>query len=182
MWLPSREVIAECNSHRADALLPQVSEAGASAYPQSIRALDGQYQVCLRSLVLAVFCFLRRLEMHKPLRQCKHPGCRMLTSEGYCPVHKPKAVRLESSAWHYLYTDPRYGWKDRRADQLIREPWCRECARTGHRVRATDVDHIEPHQGDVRMFMKGDLQSLCHSCHSRKTMREMNQRRAFSRS
>lgn len=119
--------------------------------------------------------------MQKPLRRCKHPGCRMLTSEGYCPAHKPKADRQASAAWHYLYTDPRYGWKERRADQLIREPWCRECARIELRVRATDADHIEPHQGDVQKFMKGDLQSLCHSCHSRKTMREMNQRRASLR-
>lgn len=119
--------------------------------------------------------------MQKPLRRCKHPGCRLLTAESYCPAHKPKAVRQASAAWHYLYTDPRYGWKERRADQLIREPWCRECARIGLRVRATDADHIEPHQGDVQKFMKGDLQSLCHSCHSRKTMREMNQRRATSR-
>lgn len=118
--------------------------------------------------------------MQKPLRRCKHPGCRMLTSEGYCPAHKPKSDRQESAAWHHLYTDPRYGWKERRTDQLIREPWCRECARIGHRVRATDVDHIEPHRGDVRKFMTGELQSLCHRCHSRKTMREMNQRKSVN--
>ena len=119
--------------------------------------------------------------MQKPLRKCNHPGCRMLTSEGYCPAHKPKAVRKESAAWHYLYTDPRYHWAERRTDQLIREPFCRECARMGQRVRATDVDHIEPHRGDVVKFMTGNLQSLCHSHHSRKTRQEMNQRTAAHR-
>ena len=115
--------------------------------------------------------------MLKPLRKCKHPGCRQLVAAGYCEEHRPKAVRQESAEWHYLYTDPRYGWKERRADQLILEPFCRECAKFGRRVMATDVDHIEPHRGNVQKFTQGPLQSLCHSCHSRKTMQEMNARR-----
>lgn len=113
--------------------------------------------------------------MLKPLRKCKHPGCRMVTSEGWCPAHKPKVIRKESAAWHHLYTDPRYHWAERRTDQLIREPFCRECAKRDLRVPATDVDHIVPHRGDVFQFMTGQLQSLCHSCHSRKTMAELNQ-------
>ena len=114
--------------------------------------------------------------MLKPMRRCKHPGCRMLTAGAYCQAHKPKAQRKESAAWHYLYTDPRYHWAERRTAQLLAEPFCRECARSGLRNRATDVDHIQPHRGDVELFTKGALQSLCHSCHSRKTMREMNQK------
>ena len=99
----------------------------------------------------------------------------MVTSDGWCPAHKPKATRKESAAWHYLYTDPRYRWAERRTDQLIREPFCRECAKRGLRVPATDADHIEPHRGDLEKFSTGLLQSLCHSCHSRKTMQEMSQ-------
>ena len=119
--------------------------------------------------------------MKKPLRKCRHPGCRMLTSAGYCPTHKPKTVRMESAAWHYLYTDPRYRWAERRTAQLLEEPFCRECAMRGLRIPATDVDHIEPHRGDVTKFTEGPLQSLCHSCHSRKTMRERKQRSRTSR-
>lgn len=119
--------------------------------------------------------------MLKPLRKCKHPGCRQLVSTGYCLAHKPKTDRKESAAWHCLYTDPRYHWAERRTAQLMNEPFCRECAKHGQRVRATDVDHIEPHRGDVRKFMAGDLQSLCHSHHSRKTMQEMNERRRLGR-
>lgn len=110
--------------------------------------------------------------MHKPLRMCRAPGCMKLTSEGWCPDHKPKDNHKDSAAWHYLYTNPRYGWKKRRSAQLAREPWCRECSDRGKRVRATDVDHIVPHRGNVQLFMYGELQSLCHSCHSRKTMAE----------
>lgn len=125
--------------------------------------------------MLAVFLFSPGGDaVLKPLRRCKKPGCRMLTSDGYCPEHKPKPKpeKKESAAWHYLYVDPRYGWAKRRSDQLITEPFCRECAAHGIRTRATEVDHIVPHKGNVELFMRGDLQSLCHSCHSRKTMAE----------
>lgn len=110
--------------------------------------------------------------MLKPLRRCARPGCRMLTADGYCPAHKPKAERKDSASWHYLYTDPRYGWRGRRRGQLIAEPFCRECAAKGIRREATEVDHIVPHKGNVELFLHGELQSLCHSCHSRKTMLE----------
>ncbi len=60
-----------------------------------------------------------------------------------------------------------------RAYQLTLEPYCRECARHGITTRATDVDHIIPHRGDRRLFYdETNLQSLCHSCHSRKTLAE----------
>ena len=109
--------------------------------------------------------------MRKPMRPCKAPGCRVLTAEGYCPAHKPRAVSSAPKAWHRLYKRPE--WPKLRADQLAREPFCRECAAQGNRVRATEVDHIRPHCGDLRLFLDPDnLQSLCHSCHSRKTMRE----------
>ena len=40
-------------------------------------------------------------------------------------------------------------WTDKlRPAQLLREPFCRECARQGIRTRATVVDHIRPHRGD----------------------------------
>ena len=42
--------------------------------------------------------------------------------------------------------------KDLRPTQLMREPFCRECARAGRRVRATDVDHIVDHKGDWAVF------------------------------
>lgn len=111
--------------------------------------------------------------MLKPLRKCKYPGCRVLTPDGYCSEHKPKQVRKASAAWHYLYTDPRYGWETRRAKQLLVEPWCRECTANGRpRVPATDVDHVIPHRGNVELFLYGELQSLCHACHAAKTLAE----------
>lgn len=60
-----------------------------------------------------------------------------------------------------------------RAAQLIREPYCRDCGVHGVRAMATDVDHIVPHRGNRTLFYdETNLQSLCHACHSRKTMAE----------
>ena len=74
-------------------------------------------------------------------------------------------------------------WKDvLRPEQLLKEPFCRECARHGRRVYATDVDHIVDHKGDWALFSDPDnLESLCHSCHSRKTARELWQKRTEKR-
>lgn len=110
----------------------------------------------------------------KPLRPCRHPGCCELVSEGYCDAHRPRGDRRseESQSWRWLYfTDE---WRDElRPTQLMCEPFCRECAKRGLRVKATDVDHIVDHKGDLALFRDpANLESLCHSCHSRKTMRE----------
>lgn len=114
----------------------------------------------------------------KPLRTCRYPGCYVLVPGGYCTQHQPRGDRRgeESGAWRWMYgTDL---WRRLRGEQLLREPWCRVCAQRGVRTRATDVDHIRDHKGDPVLF--GDaanLQSLCHSCHSRKTAAEMGQNR-----
>lgn len=112
----------------------------------------------------------------KPLRPCKHPGCREVTREGWCPRHKPKYRRGESAAWHRLYNLP--VWQRLREDQLTREPWCAECERAGRlRVRATVADHIRPHRGNLALFTDpANLQSLCKGCHDRKTLLERRER------
>lgn len=116
----------------------------------------------------------------KPLRPCRHAGCCELVSDGYCDAHRPRGDRRgdESRAWRWMYATAK--WRDElRPAQLLREPWCRECARRGLRVRATDVDHVADHKGDWARFCdEGNLESLCHSCHSRKTATEMAQNRA----
>ena len=113
---------------------------------------------------------------NKPLRPCRHPGCRALTRSGYCPEHQPEETR-KPAAWRSWYS--RRIWTQRlRPAQLVREPFCRECAARGLRVRATDVDHVVDHKGDWALFSdSGNLQSLCHSCHSRKTLRDMGRDR-----
>ena len=115
-----------------------------------------------------------------PLRPSSHAGCPVLTREGWCPKHKPKHKRRVSAEYHGWYSLPI--WTDQlRPEQLLREPFCRECAKRGWRTRATVVDHMRPHRGDWELFTdRNNLQSLCKRCHDRKTAFEQAQdRREF---
>ncbi len=119
----------------------------------------------------------------KPLRPCRHPGCTVLVRDGYCEAHRPRRTgdrSAEAQSWRWMYQTSE--WAQLRGGQLLREPFCRECARRGLRVRATDVDHIRDHKGDWRIFTDpANLESLCHSCHSRKTAAELWQNRTANR-
>lgn len=56
-------------------------------------------------------------------------------------------------------------WRLLRTRVLGSEPLCRGCGNL-----ATDVDHVQPHRGDERLFYDlANLQPLCKACHQRKT-------------
>lgn len=119
----------------------------------------------------------------KPLRPCKHPGCAELTREGWCPKHKPKHQRASSAEYHGWYQLAVWT-KVLRPAQLMREPFCRECARLyaaddlRSRTKATVVDHIRPFRGDWALFVDaGNHQSLCKYHHDQKTAREQAEER-----
>lgn len=71
---------------------------------------------------------------------------------------------MSKSKYANWYADRK--WRARREAHLRKEPLCRFCKAQGYVVPADVVDHIEPHKGDLGKFWKGELQSLCHSCHS----------------
>ena len=113
----------------------------------------------------------------KPLRPCRHPGCPTLTRDGWCPRHKPKKQRRLSAEYHGWYLLPIWT-DDLRPAQLLREPFCRECARQGIRTRATVVDHVRPFRGDWALFIDpANHQSLCKRHHDQKTAREQAEER-----
>ncbi len=72
--------------------------------------------------------------------------------------------------------DKTYGrrWKAAKQAYLAKYPLCVNCESQGITTRATDVDHIQKHNGDYRLMWdsENNYQSLCHSCHSSKTGRE----------
>ena len=117
----------------------------------------------------------------RALRPCRKTGCGNVTRDpsGYCDAHRALAVQAKqrkgSESWHWMYRTRQ--WREvLRPGQLLREPFCRECAARGLRVRATVVDHVTPHRGRWELFADpGNLQSLCKSCHDAKTMRELNE-------
>jgi 5-methylcytosine-specific restriction protein A len=104
----------------------------------------------------------------RPMRPCAQPGCPNLVRSGYCADHL-RARPQRDRAIHRLYSTT---WKKRRKAQLAKEPWCAEHLAMGEYIPATDVDHIVPHRGDPYLFFTGELQSLCHPCHSAKTRKE----------
>ena len=59
-------------------------------------------------------------------------------------------------------------WKAKARAQLDEEPTCRACRNlTPRKISAAELaDHIEPHREDFEKFWRGELQSLCWSCHS----------------
>lgn len=109
------------------------------------------------------------------LRPCAYKGCGNLVESGYCEVHRAMAAAAAPEhhrEWQHLYNSAR--WRKIRARQMRREPWCAECLKRGVFTPSTDVDHITPHRGDIVLFFRGPLQSLCHSCHAKKTAMEIN--------
>jgi 5-methylcytosine-specific restriction protein A len=100
---------------------------------------------------------------------CPYPGCTALVEHGYCSKHDAAQVIRDPNR-RRLYDRE---WRKVRALQLSREPWCAQCLKDGQYVEATDVHHIERHEGDVVKFKTGRLQSLCHRHHSAETAKEV---------
>lgn len=108
-------------------------------------------------------------------RLCIYRGCNEIIMRGnYCDFHKKLLERQKvllrdknrKSSAERGYDDR---WRKARRAYLIQHPICVKCGRP-----ATEVDHIIPHKGDKNLFWNvGNWQSLCHSCHSRKTMTEL---------
>lgn len=114
------------------------------------------------------------------MRPCaEYPRCSALVMRGRCAAceakHKPDAQRGSSTQRGYGYK-----WQQAREEWLKLHPLCvdpyREHERAGVVVAAQQVDHIVRHRKD---FSRGGLfwnrnnwQSLCDTCHSRKTAGE----------
>ena len=64
-------------------------------------------------------------------------------------------------------------WRKASKAFLVAHPLCAECLKHGITKPATEVDHIIPHKGNKDLFWnQNNWQSLCHECHSRKTVKE----------
>lgn len=104
----------------------------------------------------------------RSLSPCAAPGCPELTRDRRCPNHAPDSrtpdTRTSAAARGY----DRH-WRRKRDAQLTREPICRTCLAEGRGPQpATQVDHITPKR-DGGTDASDNLQSLCATCHSRKT-------------
>ena len=108
----------------------------------------------------------------RPNTPCRYPGCAALVPYGtkYCDKHRALHPEETRSAGRRGYGA---AWNRARKRYLATHPLCVECMKKGRYIRATDVDHIKPHRGDSILFWdQNNWQSLCHSCHSKKTRNE----------
>ena len=112
----------------------------------------------------------------KPPRLCAVPGCKTPTRSTRCPAHESTQATERPSARAQGY-DSR--WERHAKAYLAHHPLCAGCERKGRVTPAAEVDHIVPHRGDWALFWAPENhQPMCKRCHSAKTAREVNARRA----
>jgi 5-methylcytosine-specific restriction protein A len=121
----------------------------------------------------------------KPKRPCRHPGCKNLSDQAYCEVHR-QAIRTgaartynqnsrDTELQRFYNSAP---WRALRKIKLQRNPMCEICYADGRLTKAAIVDHIKPVKDCYEdRFDIDNLQSVCLSCHSRKTRQEEAARR-----
>lgn len=84
---------------------------------------------------------------------------------------RSKHYRKDVQPYNFMYQ--RKVWKQLRKEHLQQYPLCADCLKENKSIPATDVDHIERHEGNWGLFLDSDnLQSLCKKHHSMKTYRE----------
>jgi len=110
----------------------------------------------------------------RSLKPCAKPGCPALIRAGrFCELHE-KQIAAAYEAQRGSAVERGYGatWRKVRAMYLKEHPYCEDPEGLHEElVKATDVDHvISKRNGGTDD--EGNLQALCHSCHSRKTAKE----------
>ena len=113
---------------------------------------------------------------------CRYPGCAaVLATAGYCDQHRVAVhrdygrARRGFDAEVSFYQSAR--WRTVRAAFLREHPLCGVCAARGRVVAAVVADHKVPLKDGGARFDAAGLQSLCISCHNRKTARETARKR-----
>lgn len=112
-----------------------------------------------------------------PPTPCRHIGCnRVLPRPGYCSEHAKQHQKTMNAIYQHSHEhNVLYGrrWRGDRNDYLRAHPLCVRCGAAGRHTLATVVDHIQPHNGDMKLFTNSlNWQSLCKTCHDAKTASE----------
>lgn len=122
---------------------------------------------------------------------CNYPGCTRPVERGekYCSVHKTlgeqrtkaiqnqkrrkqEAKRIERNG-NANQRGYNYRWQKLSKRFRAQHPYCEMCKANGIVKLAECVDHIIPHHLNPQLlYDEANLQSLCWSCHSKKTIKE----------
>ncbi len=107
-------------------------------------------------------------------RPCRKSGCPALVESGYCDTHKgltATADRFRGTAAERGYD---YDWRKTRTLALKRDKYlCQHCLAAGLLTLANEVDHITPLAKQGARLDVTNLQSLCSSCHRKKTVQDL---------
>ena len=88
------------------------------------------------------------------------------------PERKVQSGRTHSNTKFYQSSE----WRKLRALQMERQPLCEECERKGVATVARVADHVVPINQGGEPLNLDNLQSLCHTCHNRKSGKESHTR------
>lgn len=97
----------------------------------------------------------------RPLRPCRTPGCRALSTTSHCLAHDR----------HVHYDATRGTAAERGYDrewQLVRSEYLRDHPTCGCGRSATEVHHLTPvRDAPYLRLVKSNLYAVCHRCHMR---------------
>ena len=103
----------------------------------------------------------------QPLKPCKHPGCRNLSTNGYCDLHK-----TERGPWASRNKPKRLrGRRSQDRRKRIAEKAGYKCSICGKVTVKGIADHIVP-LAEGGEDTEENMQWLGHECHEAKTKRE----------
>ena len=118
---------------------------------------------------------------------CNKPGCPSLTNKRFCEPHTQESKqrwRADLEAKRPSARERGYDsrWEKASKGYLAKCKLCVQCCNLPGRVSlATVVDHIIPHQGDMKLFWdRRNWQGLCEPHHRIKTAREVAARRKLA--
>lgn len=115
----------------------------------------------------------------RPLHPCSQPGCpAYIRDGGRCDDHKRERWQRQrckkDPAKDKFYSSS--AWRKLRAWFMNQHSICQGSLPGGRKCRSkgTECDHIQPIELRPDLALnQGNLQSLCKSCHSRKTAGEV---------
>ncbi|OJI04518.1 hypothetical protein AOC28_08200 [Polynucleobacter sp. MWH-Adler-W8] len=111
-------------------------------------------------------------------KNCARGGCYKVSIYGksYCQEHMRQKYRTDQQIYKTTESNAIYKtkpWANIRKDILHHEPFCRECAKSGIKTVAVEIDHIKPIAEGGEKWDRQNMQPLCKPCHARKTAREV---------
>jgi 5-methylcytosine-specific restriction enzyme A len=115
----------------------------------------------------------------RPKKECAEPSCPKTIDHGqkYCDQHKFRLKEHEQRRGTSSERGYNSTWKKARDTYLKKHPFCEVCKKEGRLTWGTAVDHIVPvinGQQDPNLWNINNWESICQSCHSRKTAKENN--------